>query len=165
MKRTVLLLFAAALVLAACGSAEEVDSPGVRPGGAPSSDPDAPVTSSPLPPGDDTVPSPEPSIATPQPGQVDVRPIGWEAAEPGMDDSSLTIYYWSGVEPCYVLDHVDVEYSAKEITVTLFEGRSPIDEDTACIEIAVYKATVVQLDEPIEGRRIADGSSPAEPPK
>ena len=154
MKRTLILLICAALVFGACGS----ESASVDPGGAPSAGPEDPVTSAPQSPGDGTIPSPEPSFVTPEPGQADVRPIGWDSAEPGKDDLSVTVSYWSGVEPCNVLDHVDVEYSAKKVTITLFEGHSPTDEDTACIEIAVYKGTVVQLDEPLDGREIVDGA-------
>ena len=153
MKRTLLVLLSAALVFGACGGSEENGGLTGRDG----SDPEDPVTSAPQTPGDDT-PEPEPSIVEPQPGQADLMPIGWDTAQRGMDDQSLTIYYYSGVEPCYVLDHVDVGYSPKRITVTLFEGHSPSDEDEACIEIALYKAVVVQLDEKIEGRKIVDGA-------
>jgi hypothetical protein len=154
MKRFLIVLVCAALVFGACGSEEA----SVDPGGAPSADPDDPVTSAPQSPGDGTIPSPQPSVVTPQPGQAGVRPIGWDTAEPGDDGRSVAVNYWSGVEPCSILDHVDVEYSRRKVTITLYEGYAPADEQTACIELAVYKATVVELDEPLDGRKIADGA-------
>ena len=157
MKRTLLVLVCGALLFGACG-ARDADPKDNDAGGAPSANPDDPVTSAPQSPGDGTIPSPEPSIVTPQPGQEDVRPIAWQEAEPGMDERTVTVSYYSGVEPCYVLDHIDVEYSAKKITITLFEGHAPGDDETPCIEIAVFKAAVVQLDEPIDGRKIVDGA-------
>jgi hypothetical protein len=157
MKRTLLILICGALLFGACG-ARDADPKDNDAGGAPSANPEDPVTSAPQSPGDGTIPSPEPSIVMPQPGQDDVRPIGWDSADKGKDDQTLTINYISGVEPCYVLDHIDVEYSAKKITITLFEGHTPGEEDTPCIELAVYKATVLKVDEPIDGRKIVDGA-------
>ena len=157
MKRTLLVLVCA-LLLGACGSVDDPDIDTVDPGGTPSSDPEAPVTSAPQTPGDGEIPSPQPSIAVPQPGQEDVRPIMWQEVEKGMDDQTVTLYYYSGVEPCYVLDHVDVEYGKKEVTITLFEGHTPGEGDTPCIEIAIYTATVVELDEPLDGRKVVEGA-------
>ena len=155
MKRTLLVLICAGLFLAACGEEENGGLTGVS---DPGSGGDEPVTSAPQTPGDGEIPSPNPSIVEPQPGQEDVRPIGWNSADKGMDDQTLTINYISGVEPCYVLDHIDVEYSDEKVTVTLFEGHSPSDEEQACIELAVYKAVVVELDEPLDGRKVVDGA-------
>ena len=44
----------------------------------------------------------------------------------GDDGRTVTIDFWSGVEPCYVLDHVDVGYATDEVTITLFEGTEPV---------------------------------------
>lgn len=139
----------------ACGSSEGID-PGAN--GGP--DPDTPVTSGP---GDDPsqpAPDPTPSYTEPQPGQLDVRPIAWESYNIGSDDR-LYVSYWSGVEPCYVLDRVEVEYLPKKVFITLFEGHSPADEDTACIEIAMLKTTIVELDEPLGDRKVLDGAPKA----
>ena len=57
-----------------------------------------------------------------------------------------------------MLDRVDVRYDAATVTITLFEGHDPNAGDVACIEIAVYKRVVVQLDEPVDGRTIVDGA-------
>ncbi len=69
---------------------------------------------------------------------------------------TLVVRFYGGVEACEGLDHVEVEYEEKRIVVTLFVGRVPTAE--VCIEVAVLKATRVQLDEPIAGRRIVDGA-------
>ena len=145
------LILAAILILAACGSPSD---PGA--GGAPTS-PDRPVTSTPEPPEpDDPIPSPGASRVEPRPGQADVRKVGWEEYSK-LGPKELEITYWSGVEPCYVLDHVDVEEDDTEVTITLFEGHSPMDEDTACIEIALLKSVVVELGSPLGKRKVTDG--------
>ena len=61
----------------------------------------------------------------PTPGMSDVRPTGWIKATVGPDDRTVTLRFWSGVEPCYVLDHVDVAYAADGVTITLFQGSDP----------------------------------------
>lgn len=87
-----------------------------------------------------------------------VRPIPWQKIKVGDDDRSLTVHFTSGVEPCYVLDHVDVDFQDEEVVVTLYEGHDPSDEDTACIELAEFKVTKVELDEPLGGRKLVDGA-------
>lgn len=95
----------------------------------------------------------------PTPGMADVRPRPFDKAVVSDDGTSVTIFFWSGVEPCYVLDHVDVEYGTGAITITLFEGHDASEGDVACIEIAVLKKVVVELDEPAGDRRIVDGAA------
>lgn len=138
------------VLLAACGSPGEGTDLGAGGG------PDTPVTSTP---GDDQGrPDPQPSITEPQPGQVNVHPVAWDRAKVGNDDRTMTIKYWSGVEPCNVLDHINVDYKSDMIVISLFEGNTPSDEDTACIELAVEKTTIVELDEDVAGRKITDGA-------
>jgi hypothetical protein len=87
----------------------------------------------------------------------DVRPIRWESvAEIGA--RTLMVRFTSGVEPCYVLDHVDVEYGSKHVAITLFEGHDPQAENVACIEIAELKRARVELAEPQGDRRVIDGA-------
>ncbi len=57
---------------------------------------------------------------------ANVHPTAFDTATIGDDDRTLTITFWSGVEPCAVLDHVDVAYGADAVTVTLFQGSDPI---------------------------------------
>lgn len=117
---------------------------------------------------DDTVEAPVDPIAGPDggaqlveptPGMADVRPHAFDHMVVGEGGTSVTVFFWSGVEPCYVLDHVDVGYGAKAVTITLYEGHDASAGDVACIEIALPKKVVVQLDEPVGDREIVDGAA------
>ena len=94
----------------------------------------------------------------PTPGMDNVNPTSWIKAEPSADGTSVTVRFWSGVEPCYVLDHVDVAYGNDAVTITLYQGNDPTAGDVACIDIAMLKQVVVPLDKPLDGRRIVDGT-------
>ena len=61
-------------------------------------------------------------------------------------DLAVRVAWWSGVEPCTVLAGVDVARDGNTFTLTVREG-SGAPPDTACIEIAQYKATIVDLGE------------------
>lgn len=158
LRRSLALLIAVlAFASVACGSPSEgTAASGHGDSGSPAtSDPESPVSSSP----DDgePVPGPGASPVEPQPGQVDVRPVRWESAKP-LGDSSVKVKFWSGVEPCNVLDRVETEYAPKAVTITLYEGHSPTEEEVACIELALMKQTTVELEEPLGGRTIIDGA-------
>jgi hypothetical protein len=101
----------------------------------------------------------EPQIVEPTPGMDNVGQTAFDTATIGADDTTLTIVFWSGVEPCYVLDHVDVSYGAAAVTVTLFQGSDPNAGDVACIDIALQKQVTVTLSEPLAGRAIVDGAA------
>jgi hypothetical protein len=122
------------------------------------SGPDATVSFTPCP-GDEPPTEPQPQVVEPTPGMADVYARGFDTATIGDDDRTVTIDFVSGIEPCYVLDHVDVVYGADTVTITLSEGHRPTNEDGACIDIGVFKCVVVTLDEPLEGRTIVDGGS------
>lgn len=66
------------------------------------------------------------------------------------------VRFYGGVEACEGLARVETEYESERIIVTLFVGRVPSAE--VCIEVAVLKATRVQLEEPVAGRQIVDGA-------
>jgi hypothetical protein len=139
-----------ALLLAACAGRGE----NRRPSSAqPKPDSDVsttvPLPSSPL-------PEPTPLLVTPRPGLVDVRPNPYEKVIV-LDDRTLEVRFWGGVEECYGVNRVDVEYGETEVTVTVYQGRVPAAE--VCIEIAVLKAVRVNLDEPLAGRKIIDGGA------
>jgi hypothetical protein len=124
--------------------------------------PDATVSYTPCPGDDDPVvtdPYQGAQRVEPTRGMSDVYPRAFDKADIGDDGRTLTIFFWSGVEPCYVLDHVDVDYGPSAITVTLFEGHDASAGDVACIEIALIKKVVVQLDEPVGDRRVVDGAA------
>ena len=124
---------------------------------APVEGPEEPVSNEPGEPATE-VPHPKPSPVHPKPGQENVRPIGWDKSKVAGDGRSVDIIFWSGVEPCYVLDSVEVEYRAEKVVITLFQGSTPSEEEIACIDIAVQKVTTVDLDEPLDGRKIVDGA-------
>jgi len=100
-----------------------------------------------------------PVLVEPRPGMVDVSARPFDTATVNDGGAGVTIDYVSGVEPCAVLDHVDVRSGADAVTITLYEGRDPNAGDVACIEIGVFKRVVVPLDEPLDEREIVDGAS------
>jgi hypothetical protein len=153
------------------GSGSEPGDDGSNGGGAPGdpgecdetppadADPDTPVCHD-VPPDEqppDEVPEPSPSPVEPRPGMTGLHPIGWDDASVAGDGRTVTVSFWSGVEPCYVLDHVDVRYGKGTVTITLYEGSDPDAKDTACIEIAQYKSVTITLDEDLGDRKLVDG--------
>ena len=105
------------------------------------------------------VPDPGPQIVEPRPGMADTYPRIFDSATVGNDDRTVTIDFVSGVEPCYVLDRVDVVYEPNTVTITLFEGHDPAQPDAVCIDIGVFERVVISLDEPLAGRTIVDGAA------
>jgi hypothetical protein len=123
---------------------------------------DAPVTSPPDGGGIDPG-QPVPSFVVPQPGQLQAHPVRIDALTPTVDGRHVTVQadWVSGIEPCNVLDRIEVTKAGTTVTIALFEGAS--DLNVACIEIAVYKATMVDLGELEPGSYVveaADGSAP-----
>lgn len=145
--RPVLIVVIGVLVVVAAGAAFAAATDG----------PDTPVSSGPItgdPPPDDG----GPQVVEPRPGMADVFARRFDTATVSEDDTTVTIDFVGGVEPCSVLDRVDVRYDTATVTITLFEGHDPNAGDVACIEIGVFKRVVVQLDEPVDGRTIVDGA-------
>lgn len=146
------------MVLGACSAGASPTPPVVTP----TVPPDAPVTSPPD--GGGVDPGlPQPAFVVPQPGQLQTHPVAVQALTPMVEGRRVTVRadWVSGVEPCYVLDRVEVARDGATFTVALFEGSS--DLDVACIEIAMYKATLVDLGELEPGSYVvqsADGSAP-----
>lgn len=121
--------------------------------------PDTAVSYSPCPGNDDPVDLVgHAQTVVPTPGMDNVHPTGWIKAEPSADGTSVTVRFWSGVEPCYVLDHVDVAFGTDAVTITLYQGSDPTAGDVACIDIAMLKQVVVPLDQPLDGRQLVDGT-------
>jgi len=90
---------------------------------------------------------------------ANIRPIAFTSAAVRSDDRTLDVRFWSGVEPCSVLDHVEVTYGADAVRITLFEGSDPSAGMVACPDIAMLKQVTVQLDQALAGRRIIDGAA------
>lgn len=160
--RTALRLVASALLLVAVTACSSPDQPPprVEPEPQPEPEPVPPLAPPDAPPAEPVPPADagEPELVEPRPGMVDVEARPWDEAFVLDQGRTVELRYWSGVEPCSVLDHVDVDYADEVITLTLFEGREPSDEPQACIEIAVYKAVRVALEEPVGTRSLADGA-------
>ena len=147
--RGLLVVLTAAFLLGACGEPQGNDEAGGRPDDVVSS---TPGTEPP------TVPNPKAGRVTPDPDAVDARPSAFEKIEI-LDERTLRVFFYQGVAPCSLLQRVDVEYGTETIGITLFVGRAETNEDVACIEIAVRNWVDVELDEPIDGRKIVDGAS------
>jgi hypothetical protein len=105
------------------------------------------------------LPVTDPQVVTPRPGMADVHARPYDSATIGDDDRTVQVDFVSGVEPCNVLDHVDVRYGDDAVTITLYEGHDASAGDVACIEIGVFKRANVTLDQPLAGRDIVDGAA------
>jgi hypothetical protein len=162
--RLIGLSLIAIIVAGACSAGASPTPPA-----SPTLPPDAPVTSPPD--GGGVDPGlPQPAFVVPQPGQLNTHPVAITSLIPTVDGRHVTVQadWVSGVEPCYVLDRVEVDTKTTmsepptvSITIALFEGSS--DLNVACIEIAAYKATLVDLGELQPGSYVvqsADGSAP-----
>jgi len=119
--------------------------------------PDATVATVPCIPGPQR--RPQPLIVVPRSGMANIRSMAFTSATVRSDDRTLDVRFWSGVEPCSVLDHVEVAYGTDAVTITLFEGSDPSAGMVACPDIAMLKQVTVQLAQALAGRRIVDGAA------
>lgn len=87
----------------------------------------------------------QPTIVVPRPGQKNIHPVSPTALQASVDGHRVLVKvsWWSGVEPCNVLDSVRVDRSGTDVAITILEGSSNLD--AVCIEIAQLKATIVDL--------------------
>lgn len=122
-----------------------------RPGAGPG--PESPVSSSPVAPGPSD--PPEPRLVEPSQGLVEPHPAALEGHEV-LDERTLLLRFYSGVEACYGLVRVDVTYGEGAVTVLVIGGRVPSAD--LCIELAELVGTRVTLEEPLGGRRVVDGT-------
>jgi hypothetical protein len=139
--RPAVMFIALALLLGACASAGSSPAPSDE---APPSD--APAASEP--PG---IGEPEPGgveLVEPQAGQQNVHPVALERMDATASGRAVSVdaYWTSGVDPCYVLDRVEVQLNEEERTadITIFEGTS--DPDAICVMIAVSKHTIIPFE-------------------
>src|SRR4051794_22357139 len=138
---TALLTMAAAIAFAACSGAVPSASPTLPPPDAPiasAGPPDQPAEPPPVVPG-------QPTFVTPRPGQQNVHDVSIEqlSAKIAGHHVALNARWWSGVEPCSVLDSIAVTKAAGTITIAVREGSS--GRDVACIDIAMLKVTAIDL--------------------
>lgn len=148
MKQILLLLVAVAVVGVACGDPAKPPAAG---------GPDTAVSNTP---GSDGQEPGGPQRVEPSEGLVDIRATTFDRSarrEGGRGGRALDLFFWSGVEECYGVARVEVEYFKRVVSLTIFEGRHP--EAETCIEMAVRKVIRVQLDEPLGKRTVVDGGA------
>jgi hypothetical protein len=150
------LILLLSLVGAACGEPSE-DEGGGDSGAAPASpeEPDTPVSSSPDP-GGGGIDDMKAMRVKAHEDLVDIKQHRYEEAKVVDSGGALDIYFWDGIEECTGVDHANLAYGAEKVTVNLFTGRNP--EAEVCTEQAVYKVFTVDLNEPLEGRKLVDGA-------
>ncbi len=107
-----------------------------------------------------------PLIVRPAPGRANPHPVVPIRIETSIDGRHILVKlsWYGGVEPCSVLDSVRIERTANDIALTPIEGSSAEAGAVACIDIAVFKATIVDLGELDPGTyRISSPGSNATP--
>lgn len=158
-------LLSLSMLLSAC-SAAAAPSPSAPPGDP---SPDAPVTAAPSDPaGGSTDPGDlggdEGKLVVPKPGQLNVHDVPADELVARVDGTSIivTASWTSGVEPCYVLDHVFVQPGQGSYAISLREGNGP--EDVMCIAIAELHKTEITIPNVAPGTyEITDAAGGAAP--
>ncbi|GAA2378028.1 hypothetical protein GCM10010404_37860 [Nonomuraea africana] len=129
-------------------------------GAASHSAPHRPVTAQPVITTPSQSPTPPPKVVKPVGDTVNTRKVRFASAKPVDRGRKVKLVWWSGVEPCTVLDRVKVKETSRTVTITLYEGTAAKAKDVACIMLAVQKTTTVKLKAPIGKRKIVDGAKP-----
>ena len=96
-------------------------------------------------PSDGGLPPVGPTLVVARPGRLDTHPVmvtGLEARVEG-SHAIVQLSWWSGVAPCSVLDSLVVDRAGATLALTVREGADQLG--VACIELAQYKATLVDL--------------------
>lgn len=89
----------------------------------------------------------QPTLVMPVPGRQNPHPVVPTDLQASVDGRHVLVKvtWYGGVEPCSVLDSVIVKVDGTDISITPVEGSS--DATAICIEIAMLKATIVDLGE------------------
>jgi hypothetical protein len=95
-------------------------------------------------------------LVRPRPGLHNVEAQPWEHAVVTPDGGHLAIHYMGGLEPLHALDHIDVRYGPDRIVVTVFVGTTK-DVSSWKAGPGISQVALVELDEPVAGRRLVDG--------
>lgn len=106
----------------------------------------------------------QPRLVIPKPGQLNPHPVSIEKISARANGRHVVVnaQWWSGVEPCAVLDSTALTVDGSTITISVREGTGK--GEVACIDIAVLKVTVIDLGELEPGTyRIVADDGPAEP--
>lgn len=164
------LLALPALVLAACGGddvnlGDGADTPVDTVTDAPG--PDEPVTGAPGDPGQEPAAGDgaqvvtdangmDAKLVTPAGDTQNPQPSAYDHVE--VDGTTATVFFYTGVEPCSVVDRVEVDESGEDVVITVFVG-SQADAATSCIALAEYKAAQVTLTSELGDRQVVDGAA------
>jgi hypothetical protein len=140
--------FVLVTLLTGCGLVSSL--PGFGGGSAPGpvapGDPNVGIDLPVPPPGGNVQPPDNPTIVVVHPGQAGLREVS--PVELRTTDRAghtiVRVRWWGGIEPCEVLDSVDVQRVDMTFTITARVG-SPAGGQVACIEIARDTATLVDL--------------------
>jgi len=148
-RRSILVLALAAMVLA-CGGGSSAGAP---------SGPASPVAVPSFP----AFPDGQPANVTPTPGTLNPRDVGASRIDAALDGRRLFVrlIWWSGVEPCNVLDSVVLRRDGSNLHLTIREGAT--DLDAICIELAMLKSTIVDLGELEPGTYAVSAFGEADP--
>ncbi|MFD1937117.1 MULTISPECIES: hypothetical protein [Nonomuraea] len=117
--------------------------------------PHQPVTAQPVITTPSQSPTRPPKQVKPVGDTVNTRKVAFTDAK--AKGRQVKLVWWSGVEPCTVLDSVKVKETSKRVTITLYEGTAAKAKNVACIMLAIEKTTTVKLKAPIGKRKIVDG--------
>ncbi|MFI6481385.1 hypothetical protein ACIBH1_25880 [Nonomuraea sp. NPDC050663] len=117
-----------------------------------------PVTSTSATAGSSQTPTGSPEPVKPVGDTVNTRKVTFTSAKPVSGGKRVRLVWWSGVEPCTVLDRVTVKETRTRVTITLYEGAARKAQDVSCIMVAVEKTYTVKLKKALGKRKIVDGA-------
>lgn len=89
------------------------------------------------------------------PELVDVRPVPIFSVR-ALGPTTLELTVEGGVEPCFIIDRVDVVEASDRVELTVDAGSEP---DVICIQIIELHTTTVELDQPLDGRAVIDATT------
>jgi hypothetical protein len=90
-------------------------------------------------------------VVTPTGTALNPQPVT-EAQVISIEDNVVALGIFMGVEPCTVIDRVEVDETADAVDIQIFSGTG--DPAATCIAIAEARAVVVLLDAPLEDRAL-----------
>ena len=134
-----LTIITLALALAACSA-----------GGATAAPSELPASEAPVASGDPGIGNPDlggVELVEPQQGVQDAHPVALERLDATASGTTVSVdaHWTSGVDPCYVLDQVQIHDNGDQtVDVTVLEGTS--DPDAICVMMAVAKHTIFSFE-------------------
>ena len=96
-------------------------------------------------------------VVTPTGTAVNPQPIS-EAEVISIEGNVIALGIYMGVEPCSVIDRVEIDETADAVDIQIFSGTG--DPAAICIAIAEARAVVVLLDAPLGDRALTLSGAP-----